>query len=227
MKTKYYLSVLLLYITPLIAFSQEQSEQSGVGQRIKFGIKAGLNLSFFDEKLFDIDPSLKAGFNVGAVLNIPVNARFSLQPEILFSTQGTKYENVKSPVVGVNQISDAEFNYILSYVNIPIMAKINLIHGLHLLAGPQLGFLASFESEVTASIPGGPTITQSQSAPDNSYATFDFALGLGLSYVIIPSLEVESRFNLGLTKINDNNNGGTDIIRNRVLQFGLLYYFPY
>ena len=225
MKTKYYLSVLLLYITPLIAFSQEQGEQSSDEQRIKFGIKAGLNLSFFDEKILNTDPSLKVGFNVGSVLNIAVNDRFSVQPEILFSTQGSKYE-ISVPV-GVNQTADTEYNYILSYVNIPIMAKVNLIHGLHLLAGPQLGFLVSDELELTASIPGGPTITQSRSAPDNVYATFDFALGLGLSYVIIPSLEVEGRFNLGLTNTNDSSSGNPNIIRNRVLQFGLLYYFPY
>ena len=54
---------------------------------------------------------------------IPIANRFSFQPELLYSGQGSS----------VN----------LNYLNIPLMAKYNLTKEFSLEAGPQIGFLLS------------------------------------------------------------------------------------
>lgn len=97
-----------------------------------FGIKAGVNfanLSGDDADGFDGLTS----FHVGAVAELKVFENLSLQPELLFSTQGAT-------------INDDEYK--LNYLALPVMAKFYLNDKLSVLAGPTFGVLVSETDDV-------------------------------------------------------------------------------
>jgi len=83
---------------------------SANAQETKFGVKAGLNFSNFTG---DVENnSMKVGFHVGGLVNIKVSDKFSVQPELLYSGQGAKFDG------GVTVSAD--------YLNIPVMANSRL-----------------------------------------------------------------------------------------------------
>ena len=72
-----------LMLCSAFAFSQE----------IKFGAKVGLNLSNLrgDYPAGIDEHNAKIGFNIGGFAEYEINDKFTLQPELLFSTQGNTY----------------------------------------------------------------------------------------------------------------------------------------
>src|SRR3970282_628167 len=85
-------------------------------QKAQFGLKGGLNSSNFIGDTEGMDFKPRIGFNVGAFAAIELSEKITLQPEILFSTQGAEAENVEAFVNGSIYTGDVKFN--LSYINI-------------------------------------------------------------------------------------------------------------
>ena len=81
--------------------------QQSIAQDIEFGAKAGLNISNFTGG--DADRNSLVGFHVGFISEIPLSEKFSLQPELLYSTQGSEAQDVVKIKV--------------DYLAIPVMAK--------------------------------------------------------------------------------------------------------
>ena len=77
-------------------------------QKTRFGIKGGLNISTVVGGDVDDTKSL-IGFHVGGLAEIHVVEKFFIQPELLYSAQGTK---VDGPLG-----TDADLK--LNYLNIP------------------------------------------------------------------------------------------------------------
>ena len=95
-------------------------------------------------------------------------------------------------------------NYKLSYINIPVLIQYMFDNGFRIQAGPQLGFLVSSDDDI-------------------DYNPVDFALSVGVSYVV-PStgFGIDLRYNHGL---NDINKSSDVKATNRGIQFGLFYLF--
>ena len=75
---------------------------------------------------------MRTGLNVGGFATIPFSARFAFQPEVLYSPTGASEPE-----------GEIESTIKLDYVNVPLLAKINLSSGqnpVSLLVGPQIGF---------------------------------------------------------------------------------------
>jgi len=174
-------------------------------QQVKFGPKAGINLATLSG---DDNSELKIGFHIGAVAEIKFNDKFSLQPELLYSTQGAKSK----------LIEDIKLNS--DYINIPIMFKYYLVEGFSVEAGPQVGFLMKSE------------MTDGDSSVDmkDYYKSVDFGLGFGLAYDLPQGLFVNARYNLGLSKVGEEQDFG-DVtieaadIKNSVIQIGIGFKF--
>ena len=90
-------------------------------QKAEFGIKGGLNSSNFSGDTEGTDFKTRIGFNLGAFAAIKLSEKITLQPEILFSTQGAEAENIEAFVDDMLFTGDIKFN--LSYINIPVMIK--------------------------------------------------------------------------------------------------------
>ncbi|RFS25009.1 PorT family protein [Chitinophaga silvatica] len=165
-------------------------------QNVKFGVKGGLNLS----KLTNVDDAkVLTGFNAGGLMNYKFNDSWAVQPEIQYSTQGSKANTI---------LGKGTFK--LDYINIPVLAQYH-IESFFLEAGPQVGFMTS------AKLKAGPI---NQDVKDQM-KTVDFGLNFGLGYKLDMGLGIGARYNFGLTNIYDNGNNG----KNSVAQIDLFYIF--
>lgn len=188
-------------------------------QEVKFGAKAGLN---FANLTGDIeDASMKIGFNLGGFAEIKVSDKFSVQPELLYSTQGAKNETSEDDFT-----SESKLN--LSYLNIPIMAKYYVSEKFSLEAGPQIGFLLSAKSkyEFTESDGEGGSISVSGDEDvKDSFESIDFGLNLGTAYDFTENLFAGLRYNIGLSNVAKTESGDDTKINNSVISLSLGYRF--
>lgn len=186
------------------AFSFQAQAQK---PELKLGAKVGLNVSSLSN---DDDISAKAGLNIGFVAEYFVTEKFSIQPELLYSSQGGQYKNYEVNLEEFTIASkDVKFN--LNYINIPIMAKYYVTNGFNIQAGPQVGFLTS------AKFDGEDVKKNAQKV--------DFGVNFGLGYEFNAGVFFDARYNLGLSKVNKEKVEGLDNTKNGVFQVSVGYKF--
>lgn len=180
-------------------------------QETKFGVKGGLNVANLtgDE---DEDNSSKVGFHLGGFVEIKVSDKFSVQPELLFSTQGTKFEET---VLGTL----VEYKTNLSYLNIPVMAKYYVAEGFSLEAGPQIGFLTSAKYKIESEG------NESEVDGKDDFESVDFGVNFGAGYDFTENLSVGLRYNLGLSNVYKTEAGDDFKNSNNVFSVSLGYKF--
>ena len=83
----------IIVLGSLVSMAQENQslkESSKTTTKVAFGVKVGLNLATF---IGDVkDASAVTSFHSGAVAEIMLNDKFGVQPELLYSGQGTSTE---------------------------------------------------------------------------------------------------------------------------------------
>lgn len=190
-------------------------------QDVKFGIKGGVNFATLTGDVEDT--SMKVGFNVGGLVEIKVSEKFSVQPELLFSTQGAKEEY--SETSGADSYK-VENNLNLGYLNIPIMAKYYVIDKFSLEAGPQFGFLMSAKSDYTETQTiGGVTSTFSEEVDvKDDMNSVDFGINFGAGYDFTENISAGVRYNLGLSDITDEQEDNFEM-KNSVIALSIGYKF--
>ena len=183
-----------------------------------FGFKGGYNYSSFNGDVAK-DNTLKglSGFYVGALLELPLGDVLSLQPEVIYSRQGAAWEQK-------NILGEFKKDLKLDYLNIPVMAKVNL-GPLFLQGGVQFGFLVG--KPETSSTVNGLRVTEQ--VDKDAYAAFDFGVGAGLGVNLSQHFFVEARYTHSLTNALDPNNNSLknahisddNNFKNAVLSLGL------
>jgi Outer membrane protein beta-barrel domain len=174
-----------------------------VKSQIKFGIKGGLNLttqSISGTNVISLVKS-KPDFNAGVLANVNIYKSFLLQPEFVFSGQGSGVQN-----------SSSKLDY--GYFNIPLLLKYQHAMGIFVETGPQFGILLSAKYKTDS------TTTDQKDVVTKST---DFAWVFGLGYKIPKvNLGLDLRYNLGLTNIE---NSSVVTVKNKVFQMGVFYIF--
>ncbi|TXE20321.1 PorT family protein [Psychroserpens burtonensis] len=163
------------------------------GQNIDFGFKTGLNISNIAGG--ETDRNNLFVFHIGGFAEFKINEKFSLQPELLYSRQGSEVGN--------------SVKIKLDYLAIPLMAKYYLSKKISLEAGPQISFLVNDKFDFNES---------SISDADTDASSFDFGLNFGFGYNINSKLSTQVRYNYGITTISENPD-----IKNSVFQISLGY----
>ncbi len=180
--------IILLLLSSVIA-TQAQVQ-------VALGLKAGVNLSKLDGG--DADASSITGFNGGAFALFKL-AKIGIQPEFLFSQQGSTIDDVS---LGKQDLK-------MSYITIPVMVKLYLVAGLNIQAGPQFGFLNSAELE------------------GDDYKDYikgsDVSANVGLGWDAPFGLMFDARYNIGLSDINDGFPNTSDAIKSQVIQISVGY----
>lgn len=106
-----------------VASAQHSSSPSG---HVTFGIKGGVN--FYNiQNDNSTTYSQRTGYHFGMLGHIHRNSQWAVQPELVYSAQGSKNLN-------------------LGYLNIPVLIQYMFDNGFRLQAGPQIGFLVSSEN---------------------------------------------------------------------------------
>jgi len=110
-------------------------------QKAQFGLKGGLNVTNLNNKE-EGAPSTSSivGINVGCFVDLKISNKFSIQPELLYSTQGSSFDLLVN--VEGNEY-DTKNTFKLSYINLPVLFKYHADKKFSLEAGPQIGFLTT------------------------------------------------------------------------------------
>jgi hypothetical protein len=205
----------LFFITAITIMSITATQ----AQEVRLGAKAGVNFSNLGGDVEDADA--RTGFHLGGLVEIPINERFSVQPEVLYSAQGAEF-NESGNFGGV------PYNYSvttkLDYIQIPVMAKVYLVEGLALEAGPQVAFLVSDKYEYDGDL--GPFDDNGEGDLDeDDLSSIDVSLGAGVSYRLPMGLFFGARYNFGLSNVNDAADKDDYKIHNNVIQLSAGFSF--
>ncbi|MGG7665482.1 porin family protein [Dyadobacter sp. BHUBP1] len=169
-------------------------------QSFSIGPKAGINISNYTGS--DIESDALVGFHLGGILNFGIGQVFSIQPEVLFSTQGAKIDN------------GGKREFKTSYVTVPVMLKFRAKGGFYFELGPQ----ASFKT--------------GEDVPDQTIDHFaknlDLAGAVGLGYQANFGLGIGGRYIAGFSKVGDfdKNAAMNPDFKNSVIQLSLFFAIP-
>lgn len=200
-------------------------------QTVKFGVKAGLNLTELptssQQQGVTVSNSYIAGYHVGGLVDIKFKS-FSIQPGVLFSTKGGKSNaNVNITEGGQTFTGSGTAKTTLYYIEIPlnVLYRVNTGNGNFFIgAGPYLGLGLSGKIK-TSSTSGGTTTDQSQDLKFGNGAgeiqNPDFGVNGLLGYQLNSGFLVSAGYGYGLLKSSDSN--GT--VKNRGFSFSLGYFF--
>ncbi len=139
-------------------------------QLLRFGIKAGVNYANLTGS--DIKTDAITNYHAGFVAEIKIIDKFSLQPELLYTTQGATYKDV---------LGDVKKE--VGYIAIPVLLKIYLGDKISLELGPQASFLLSEKNKFYVTNP----------------KTYDFSVAGGLGLKLTKNIFLQGRYVLGLT----------------------------
>ena len=155
---------IILTVAAVFALSFANAQDKGGSSEMKFGVKAGYLSSNINSDL-DTDP--RSSFYIGGLVDFAVSEKFHVQPELLYSMEGTGDDGGK-----------------LDYLRIPIMAKYYVADGLNIQAGPSIGFVAGGDDlakEVTTSTDFGLGFGAGYELSSGLF--FDARYNLGLSNI--------------------------------------------
>jgi hypothetical protein len=183
-------------------------------------IKGGLNLARPWNLESDISYlTMKPGLMVGASLEIPVMGRFSLQPEVLFSSKGYRISQDAYNRVVIN------FNYL----EIPVLFKGNIPLGIvipNLYIGPVLSFLAAVSGYTINDGDRRNFDKDFEKAYKQQSNAIDFGLAVGGGVSVAAGTGhfiFDVRYTLGFVSIDDNAQPPD---KNSALSFTAGYAFP-
>lgn len=184
------------------------------------GVKVGINLA----KLTGDDAEglkTKVGIVGGAFITYSFSPTIAIQPELLYSMKGSKWDTTETfSREGVDVSYSESIKGKLTYLQIPILLKVTVPTSGNIkpsfFAGPALGILLSAKSKSEWSITGqveGVSIDSSESSEDDikdNVKSTDFSLvfGGGAGYVVGSGMiTLDARFDLGLSSIAKKQEG--------------------
>jgi len=165
-----------LLVICISSITNAQEVKKVMGFNVAFGAKAGLNLATVTWNTSD--PSILVGVHFGTMAEVLINKQLAIQPEVLFSMQGTTY----------NKKENTELNYLL----LPIIGKYYIKENLSLEAGPHLGILLSARD-------GRENVKRNISSTDIGF-------NIGAGYKLKNKINLGLRYSIGLTNINHKDN---------------------
>lgn len=177
---------------------------------VSFGIKGGLNLAkvrtdegfALDQDLAfsKDDTKMKPGMIIGGVFGLNLNEMFTIQPEILFSMKGTKFERSE---MGIDVSMDINYNYL----EIPVLFKLNIPAGIiipNLYVGPAVAFRLGLSGEMGI---GDETIEFTDDMIEmleeySKSVDFGLAMGGGIDFKAGKgNIVIDIRYTLGFLKV--------------------------
>lgn len=211
------LTAVLLTGMLMIIFISVSASAQGITER---GIKIGLNSAKLTDDFgnlindglvstgfsnVSVDENRRIGFSAGVFLTHSINDIFAIQPEILFTMKGSKYET-EATYRGIAVKTTATEK--LNYLEIPVLAKVTIpMEGKfspNLFAGPYFALKLSAKAKAEATVSG---ITTEVEADDDAVRSTDYGLvfGGGVDYSLAKGkITFDVRYSLGMQSIYDN-----------------------
>jgi hypothetical protein len=167
---------------------------SGYSQYL--GLKGGLNFSNLNIEANEGE--LLLGYHAGAFLNIPLSDAFSVQPEVLFATKGSK----TSYNIEILELQ-GESTLRLNYIEVPLLGVLNLGDVAQINFGPYLGFLSTAKFDLEGDF-SGSEFEDTEELDQDYFRGIDYGLAVGIA-LNFNAIQVGARYSHGLTKIEDSS----------------------
>ena len=206
--------------------------QTGCAQEVKWGVKAGHNLSTFDGDYDGIE--YVSGFHAGVLSEVKLSQKFGLQAELLYSREGGRYDfEMSEPPFDI----EASEKVTLGYLNLPVMAKYYTLGGFSFEAGPEIGWLLSGKSDYDATITIDDETFEESGSIDvkDKLKAISYGVNVGVGYEFKNHLFLQARYHLGLSNNSKGNDPGEDEdeftganpdkLKNQGFQFSVGYKF--
>jgi hypothetical protein len=187
----------------------------------QLGIKGGINQAVLSGRVGE-DATYKTYFHAGIFYEAKVLGPLSIQPELLYSLQGSQLK-------GTSTVTDYKTQ--LNYIQVPILVKAT-IGPVYVEAGPQFGYLVSANENGTVQVrntSGNVAFRDVNQSSTDNYKRNEFALCAGVGLKLGSIVRVGGRFVAGLNDINDAQylQGVNDPkLKNRVFQFYAAFQMP-
>ena len=193
---------------------------AALGQESALGLKGGLNvstLSIEDPAQPDLEVESQTGLVLGAYLECGGESWFALQGEVNYSQNGAK-------VRGGSSATRIDLDYIR--VPVLVMARIGSEESKLwpiVYAGPQLAFETGCQVSNGQSGGSGSVDCNSEELEyplETRNVEFGLVFGGGVEYLFGSfKMELDARYNLGLTNMNGGSNASTVSLENRGWSF--------
>lgn len=182
------------------------------GQRDKGTVtlqpKVGLNVATLTN---DGDADSRFAPVVGAEVEVQATDMVSFSGGLLYSMQGAK-----------GKVGNVDGTVKLDYINVPILANVYVANGFAVKLGVQPGFLINNKVKVSQNgVNAEVDLEKAFKAAgiDAKLNKVDVSFPVGVSYEF-SNINIDARYNLGLTKIIDQDNS-----KNSVFQITVGYKF--
>lgn len=190
-------------------------------QELHFGVSAGPNLStarLIPKSDFE-QPKFVVGFQIGAFAEWSLAGNISLRPELNYQTLGYKFP----PEDGLYG-----YRHKSSYITPAVMVKYSIAEKLKIGLGPYVSAKVVAKSK---RIPISDDDIENEEEgwfdytdeDNDEYSGFDYGLGAGVSYQLLPKLGVTLGYNHGLYNIFKVENTDGAKAHNRYFTLGLSY----
>lgn len=200
--------------TALLTFAAFMLMAEHGSAQFLFGPQAGLSYATLTGT--DLSLSPKPEWHAGLLFDIGFGKHFSLQPSLLYSKRGYKYdyETYVTTIANTDSITTyttASVDAALGYIDIPVL--LNVYFGDHkgfmLSAGPQLSVLLTNQSvatsKTTVSTNGGtPQTTKPEQETEFKFNATDLSLVAGIGYKLPKLLLIYLRASTGFGKVQED-----------------------
>jgi hypothetical protein len=173
-------------------------------QESRAGIKGGLNLSSMTTDGND-DKNLKPGFHLGVFNKISTSESFAIQPELLYSVKGIKYDYDESV------FADGETRFNLHYLELPVKLVFNLSEDFEFQFGPYVSYLIWANLDTDADVLDFFEIDSEDEIDRKRFNAFDYGLTAGLGFDLDP-LIIGVNYNLGLNPVAKEDEPSREIL---------------
>jgi hypothetical protein len=200
-----------LFLVSHISFAQNKDTQP------RFGIKGGVNLAnlYIDNVN---DEQAKWGLHAGIWAKAPLGEFFAIQPELLWSSKGTRLASYNN--IPFTQDGTIRFN--LNYVDLPVLASLTL-GPISLQAGPYVSYLVNANvKNLREDLTTGTAVDLDR----GDFHSFDYGLSGGIA-LDIKGFQLGARYNHGLREVGKSDIAGqlTTNSKNAVAQVFVAFGF--
>lgn len=172
---------------------------------VRFAPEVGLNFTNMNMEISDekIDTKFKPGLKIGAVVDLGIAKKLSIQPGVFFTTKGTKVDDELGPL---------EVKYTRNTSNIEV--PVNVVYhfgegigdGLFVQAGPYVGYAIGGKDKSDIDGVDDVDLEIGSDEVEDDLKPLDFGFNVGVGYQIPMGLFARVQYGMGLANLSPQDN---------------------
>ena len=177
--------------------------------QVQIGGHAAVNYStLWGDGASEMEIPWSLGVLAGVATKVPVNEKICVVPEMNVDWRRQK---------------DDEITWNTWALELPVLARYNVLPQMYFEAGPRFALLLSSEMEQDL----GSVVETTNFGKNDALNVFEFGIDVGIGCSVTPNLDLGIRYGVGLTSIIDGKKFESDdqAFRNMQIQVGGIYWF--